>query len=65
METLFYSTRRFKTYVSNWVAEIQEASQPSQWRHCPGDLNPADDTSRGLSASQLLTKKGGLEVQPC
>ena len=50
-------TRRFKTYVSNRVAEIQEASQPNQWRHCPGHLNPADDASRGLSASQLLIKE--------
>ena len=29
----------------------------SQWRHCPGSLNPADDASRGLSAHQLLSSE--------
>jgi len=48
-------SRRFKTYVTNRVSEIRDVSQPSQWRHCPGTLNPADDASRGLSAHQLLS----------
>ena len=48
-------SRRFKTYVANRVSEIRDVSQPSQWRHCPGTLNPADDASRGLSAHQLLS----------
>ncbi|KAK3730780.1 hypothetical protein QZH41_000800 [Actinostola sp. cb2023] len=47
-------SRRFKTYVANRVAEIRCASQPDQWRHCPGLMNPADDASRGLSAQALL-----------
>ena len=47
-------SRRFKTYVANRVAEIREISQPTQWRHCPGILNPADDASRGLTASEVL-----------
>ena len=50
-------SRRFKTYVANWVAEIRAASQPNQWKHCPGALNPADDVSRGLSAQQLLSNQ--------
>ena len=32
-------------------------SKPSQWRHCPGSLNAADDASRGLSVHQLLSSK--------
>ena len=50
-------SRRFKTYVANRVAEIRDASQPNQWKHCPGALNPADDASRGLSAQQLLSSQ--------
>ena len=50
-------TRRFKTYVANRVAEIRDASQPCQWRHCPGSLNPADEASRGISAQRFLTSE--------
>ena len=50
-------TRRFKTYVNNRVAEIRDASQPCQWRHCPGSLNPADEASRGISAQRFLTSE--------
>ena len=50
-------SRRFKTYVANRVAEIRNVSQPSQWRHCPGPLNPADESSRGLSARELLSSE--------
>ena len=49
--------RPFKTYVANRVAEIRDTSHPSQWRHCPGYINPADDASRGLSASKLLKRE--------
>ena len=48
-------SRTFKTSVANRVCEIRKVSQPSQWRRCPGTLNPADDASRGLSAQQLLS----------
>ena len=27
---------------------------PHQWRHVPGELNPADDVSRGMSAMEIL-----------
>lgn len=54
-------SRRFKTYVANRVTEIREVSQPSQWRHCPGNLNPADDASRGLSAKELLKNERWLQ----
>ena len=48
-------SRRFKTYVANRVCEIRQVSELSQWRHCPGNLNPANDASCRLSAQQLLS----------
>ena len=45
--------REFKPFVSARVAEIQSNSDPSQWRHMPGELNVADDISRGIPAQQL------------
>ena len=41
--------------MANRVCEIPSVSQPSQWRYCPSFLNPADDSSRGLTVNQLLT----------
>ena len=45
--------REFKPFVSARVAEIQSKSDPSQWRHIPGESNVADEVSRGISAQQL------------
>ena len=45
--------REFKQFVSARVAEIQNNSDPSQWRHVPGELNVADDISRGIPAQRL------------
>nr|XP_054771129.1 uncharacterized protein LOC129279042 [Lytechinus pictus] len=45
--------RVFKPFVSARVGEVQSSSDPSQWRHVPGSLNPADDISRGISVDQL------------
>lgn len=44
---------KWKTFVSNRVTEIQGCSNPTQWRHCPGEDNPADLLSRGLLANDL------------
>ena len=45
--------RVFKTFVSIRVGEIQNNSDPSQWRHVPGEMNVADDVSRGIRAKDL------------
>ncbi|XP_067031374.1 uncharacterized protein [Acropora muricata] len=45
--------REFKQFVSAQVAEIRNNSDPSQWRHVPGELNIADDISRGILAQRL------------
>ena len=47
-------TKRFHTFVANRIAIIRDGSDPYQWRHVSGDLNPGDDLSRGLSAEALL-----------
>ena len=47
------TSKRFHTFVANRVAEIHENSAVEQWNHCPGHLNPADEASRGTTASQL------------
>ncbi|XP_071491771.1 uncharacterized protein [Diadema antillarum] len=50
-------SRRFKTFVANRVAQIHNASTPKQWRHVDTKSNPADDGSRGLRASELLSNQ--------
>jgi hypothetical protein len=42
-----------KTFVSHHVAEIQDISNPTVWRHVSTDVNPADGISRGLMPDQL------------
>ena len=44
---------RWKTFVGNRVTEIHTYTTPSQWKHCPGEDNPADYLSRGVNAEQL------------
>lgn len=45
--------RRFKAFVAARVGEIQSLTDPASWRHIPGELNPADDVSRGLPVEKL------------
>ena len=54
------TTKRFQTYVANRVKEIRESSEPTQWRHCPGNLNPADDCSRGLDPQKYVEQERWL-----
>ena len=45
---------RWKQFVANRVREIQDLTDPSHWRHCPGKDNPADLTTRGILAENLI-----------
>ena len=42
------TSKRFQTFVENRLQTIHDASSPSQWRHVPTKLNPADLASRGI-----------------
>ncbi len=45
--------KRYKTYVANRLSFIRDGSRPEQWRYINSHENPADDASRGLTASEL------------
>ena len=49
------SPSKWKQFVANRVREIQDMTDPSQWFHCCGELNPADLVSRGLGAEELMS----------
>ena len=64
MITLNYihnESRRFQTYVANRVGEIRDLTAREQWRHCPGNMNPADDVSRGLEMHEFLKNERWLK----
>ena len=46
---------RWKTFVSNRVATIQEESASATWRHVPSQSNSADLVSRGVEPATLST----------
>lgn len=54
-------SRCFKPFVANRIGEIQRTTNPEQWRHIPGVLNPADLPTRGLTASELADCNVWLE----
>ena len=45
-------SREFKPFMANWLGEIQWSTNPDQWHHVPGVLNPADLATRGLTVQQ-------------
>ena len=50
-------SRRFHVFVANRVQLIHDASSVDQWTYVESKSNPADEASRGLSPSTLLTSK--------
>ncbi len=43
----------WKQFVQSRVNEILKVTNKQQWRHCPGEMNPADLGSRGVQALSL------------
>ena len=63
---LAHEEKRFQTFVANRVSLILESTKPTQWSHARSRDNPADDCSRGLSATDLHSSDrwfggGGLQ----
>ena len=48
-------SNKWKTFVGNRVATIQEETSSATWRHVPSQSNPADLISRGTDPSTLTT----------
>ncbi|XP_064629229.1 uncharacterized protein LOC135488521 [Lineus longissimus] len=46
--------KRFHIYVANRVQKIRDNTAVEQWRHIATDNNPADLTSRGANARELI-----------
>ena len=55
------TTSRFKTFVANRLAIIQELTSVNDWRHIEGKLNPADLASRGFMPSEQEQLNAWLE----
>ena len=56
MNTLWWirgCSRSFKPFVANRVGEIQNMTNPEQWRYVPTKENPADHLTRGMTVSAL------------
>ena len=53
--------RRFKAFVANRVSQIRDNSEPHQWHHIDGKLNPADLGTRGLSLKETISNKLWLQ----
>ena len=54
--------RRWGTFVSNRVVEVQQKFPPECWRHCPGESNPADLPSRGCSVKKMQKDLWQIEI---
>jgi len=46
-------TTRYHQFVSNRIQQIHDLTNPKQWHHISGNLNPSDIASRGSSISSL------------
>ncbi|XP_046329965.2 uncharacterized protein LOC124113582 [Haliotis rufescens] len=57
-------SRTFKPFVANRVSEIQEITNPYQWRYVPTAKNPADMLTRGIAASKLIDNQSWWSGPP-
>ena len=45
--------KKWKPFIQNRVEKIRKITNVEMWRHCPGNLNPADLQSRGTTATKF------------
>jgi len=50
-------SKAFKAYVGHRVGEVQNFTEPRQWKHVPTKMNPADVGTRKISAGDLRDSK--------
>lgn len=48
------SVHTLEVFVANRVSQINNSETPLVWRHVPGEVNPADCSSRGCPAPALV-----------
>lgn len=48
---------QWAVFIANRVKEIRQLSNPDDWYHVPGNLNPADAPSRGSTIRYLMETK--------
>ena len=53
-------SKRHPAFIANRIGEILDSTDPCEWNHCPGLLNPADDGSRGLPVTSITSSSGWL-----
>lgn len=55
------TSSRFQTFAANCLEVIHDNTTPSQWRHVPTNMNPADLASRRIH--DMTSDRGWLQVQ--
>ena len=55
LQYIYSCSKRFQTFVANRLSVIHDGSKPRQWRKVGTKENPADDVSRGLSGSDMIS----------
>ena len=53
-------SKRHPAFIANRIGEILDSTDPCQWNHCPGLLNPADHGSRGLPVTSITSGSSWL-----
>ncbi|XP_046632214.1 uncharacterized protein LOC124311889 [Daphnia pulicaria] len=56
LQWIHSKTCKYHAFVAHRVTDILDKSEATQWRHIPGEHNPADDGSRGVSAAFFTTQ---------
>ena len=56
-------SKRHPAFTANRLSVFLDTSEPNQWLHCPGKLNPANDGSRGLRADAITSESRWVNGQ--